>query len=256
MSLQKVMIPSLVIGIMNAGCVSDPFIADSLEKLDESRTSAISRFNLPETHVLPIEPLSAIALTGGWESGRQHPCHRFIGRKGLLTDLDADKNRRNAYYHDTYQNYGFDADGKYFHQDTWRMGTCVNSVKEWGRWTYDENSGMLTLHKTKNESEYSDIGLKALGLPNWRSHTAHNLDVVVKYRVVWFAHNEITIEQEVQSHRPPNSRDTVMIDDNGVRTERSITVTGMKDGKEVGTVSEIIYPPLRFKKTYIQQNKP
>ena len=55
-------------------------------------------------------------------------------------------------------------------------------------------------------------------------------------------------EQSIPSRSSAKGRKVVTVDDYGVKTEREITVSGIKDGKEIGTVSESVYPPMHFRK--------
>ena len=231
--------------IICGGCVSDPFIAESIAKLDANPVPIANRFNLPGTPMLPIAPQPADMLLGTWETGILHPVHRSVDKDGMIHDLDMP----GKFFHDTYKNFGFNRDGTYVHLDIYRMATASSVRKRSGTWTYE--SGKLTLHEKNEDFKYSDIALKSMGVPNWEQHFTTELNNTLKYDVKWFSNDEIVIvdpNDQTPLEQAGGKRKSTVMDKFGVKTERSINVTGMREGRETGTVSEEIYPPMHFKR--------
>jgi len=246
MSVLKQFWATASIAVLALGCVSDPLIDECIAKLDANPVPVVSRFGLPQLPQLPISAQPLDMLVGAWETGIQHPVHRYVGRDGNVVDFD----KPGKYYHDVYKNYGFNADGTYLHMDICRLATTSITLKKEGTWTYD--SGKLTLRETRMIMETSDYVAKAMGLPNWQSQSTMDLRSTVVYEVKWFAHDEIELKGEeddkkCRSQMSPR-RKSFSIDDYGVRIEREYNISGQKDGREIGTITEEIHPPMRYKK--------
>ena len=244
--MMKQLFVTLTLSAAGAGCVSSPFIDESIAMLDANPVPAVSRFGLPSMPPIPISAQPAEMLEGAWYTGVQHPCHRHIGETGALQDFD----KPGKYWHHLWEGYGFDADGTMFYQKTQGMGTSVITTKERGSWYYEADKLILDIRKI--ETETSDAALKALGIQGAEHSFASDVNYSRTLRVVWYAHDEIAIiAEKVQSLPFVGSRRTrkvETVDDYGVKTEREIAVSGMKDGREIGTVSETVYPPMHFRR--------
>jgi len=241
-SLAKTMICVAALGSACFGCVSYPFIDESIAKLDANPVPIIQRFNLPEVPLLPIAPQSADLLVGDWMTGFQKLVCREVGQDGLIHDFP--ENHKNAG-----EVYGFNVDGSYGHNDIYQWGAMLMQLKKFGKWSYD--SGVLTLKCEKMRMRVQDFLAKEAGAPNWDQEfpLTMNEPTITTYRVDWYAYNEIAITANDETPPPlTGSREDVRVDVQGVRTKREIKVLGMREGRETGTVEETTYPPMRFKK--------
>lgn len=244
--MMKQLFVILTLAAACVGCVSSPFIDECIAMLDAQPVSAVSRFGLPSMPPIPISDQTAEMLEGAWYTEVQHPCHRHIGETGVLQDFD----KPGKYWHHLWEGYGFDADGTMFYQKTQGLGTSVITTKERGSWHYE--AGKLTLDIRKIEMKTSDAALKDMGIHGAEYTSTSDVNCSRTLRVVWYAHDEIAlIAEKVQSLPSVSSshgRKEVTVDSYGVRTEREIAVSGMKDGREIGTVSETVYPPMHFRR--------
>lgn len=242
----KQLLAILALGTACVGCVSSPFIDESIAMLDANHVPAVARFGLPSTPPIPISVQSAEMLEGAWHTGVLHPCHRYVGVTGVLQDFD----KPGKYWHHLWEGYGFDADGTMFHQKTEGTGTLVITTKERGSWHYE--AGKLTLDIRKIELETSDAALKAMGIQGAEHSSTSDVNCSRTLQVIWYAHDEIAVIAEETQSLPfvgsSRTRKVETVDDYGVKTEREIAVSGMKDGREIGTVSETVYPPIHFKR--------
>ena len=241
MSWMKKFCSTLMLGAACAGCVSDPFIADSLAKLDRVPMHC----KLPDYASVVAEPLQKEKLLGEWSSGViEAPC-RHIGGNGVYDSGWLFKTRE----------YGFFSDGSFYGVDG-----SLNSVKgihrEWlgnyghllkyrGTWSYE--AAVLTLNTQYYELEISS------GLGNDRKVVSRETESCNKentFIVTCYDNGEIAIEERNPKINSSSSgdRNLVSIDNQGVRTERTVKVTGIRDGKEVGVVDEKVIPPIRFKR--------
>ena len=242
----KQLLATLALCAACSGCVTAPYIDESIAMLDTNPVPAVSRFGLPSMPPIPISAQPAEMLEGAWNTEIQHPCHRHIGETGVLQNFD----KPGKYWHHLWEGYGFNSDGTMVYQKTQGMGTMVISTKERGSWHYA--AGKLTLDIRKVETRTSDATLKAMGIQGAEQSFISDVNCSRTLRVVWYAHDEIAIiAEESQTSSSVDSsqkRKEVTVDDYGVKTEREIAVSGMKDGREIGTVSETVYPPMHFRR--------
>ena len=234
----RILFTLMTLVVVCAGCVSYPYIDDSIAKLDANPVDVATRFKLPEAPSYPIAPQTADALVGDWMTGFHNVVYRDIVEEGEIHD-----------YGETYKGVGevyrFNADGSCDYNDIYQHGGMLLQIKKHGTWSYD--LGMLILHYKKLNIEIQIFGMKADG-PH-KEECTKEIDETVTKRVEWFAFNEIAIKDNGET--PPlrtGSRESVKVDAYGVKTSREIKVMGMKDGRETGTVSETICPPMHFKK--------
>ena len=221
-----------------AGCVSYPFIDDSIAKLDANSVDVTTRFKLPEVPPRPIEPQTADALVGDWMTGFHNVVYRDIIKDGEIHDYGEK-------YKGVGEVYGFNANGSCGHNDILQRGDWLVQMKKYGTWSYD--SGVLTLHYKKVDFGVQIYTGKAEG--PLKENVVKEIDETVTKRVEWFAYNEIAINDNDEIPPPQSgSRESVKVGAYGVKTKREIKVMSMKDDRETGTVSETIYPPMRFKK--------
>ena len=240
MIMMKTLFVMLALGVICVGCVSYPFIDDSIAKLDANPVPVKARFDLPETPPLPIAPQNANMLVGDWMTGFHQLACRDIGQDGIIHDYDRK-------YKGVGEVYAFNADGSYAHNDILQWGGLLIQLKTYGTWAYD--SGVLKLHQKNMDIETQDHNAKARGALNWKSNIIKELNQTATRRVEWFAYNEIAIKYNDETSPPQTgSREVVHVDAHGVRIKREIKVLGVKEGREVGTVEETISPPMHFKK--------
>lgn len=229
-------------GVICAGCVSYPIIDEAIANLDANPVPIARRFNLPETPPLVLAPQSAELLIGEWHTGLLRPLCRSIGIVSSDEIYNYDEN-----YKGVAQDYTFMADGSFYHYDSVQESATATILKKSGTWSYD--SGVLTLHCTKEDLEFENHYLKSIGDSNWKRNTTIAINETVICRVEWFAHNEIVITAVEEKPSPQlGSRENIKVDGYGVKTKRIILVFGMKEGREAGTVSETVYPPMHLKK--------
>ena len=221
-----------LLGIIGAGCVSDPFIDDSIAYYDANPLSA--KLNLKVVSVETIRPLSSEALVGAWSA---------IYTEYMRVEDGREANQLNNQSTPCVDGWKFEADGSYkkWHTKVYGgigamgVGTITYSDDEYGRWSYNE--GVLTLNREKGESTTKQ-GAKTISRRNDEKRTTRQV------QVVWYANNEIVLKDQegldLNSRTPdPNGyRTTVNFDKSGVRTFRAIHVTGVRDGRETGEVIE------------------
>ena len=78
MTKVRTMFMLITLIIVCAGCVSYPFIDDSIAKLEATPVDVTLRFKLPEVPPRPIEPQTADALVGDWMTGFHNVDFFFI----------------------------------------------------------------------------------------------------------------------------------------------------------------------------------
>lgn len=243
-TMMKAFSTLMTLAVACAGCVSYPFIDDSIAKLDATPVNVAAKFKLPETPPQLIEPQAAEKLVGTWSTGVQHSFWRHISESGTITDVDAAVGGSIIG-----EVYVFSANGDVCHTDVRQvLGVVLLTFKDFGTWTY--KSGELTLRYKKREGNTQDLVAKVNGASNYESAFTEKIDMVETCRVEWFANNEIAImrNDKKQSSQSDTERTIIKVDAYGVRTEREIKVMDMRDGRETGSVSEKIYPPMHFKK--------
>ena len=236
MATMKTMCSVLALGIFCAGCVSDPFISDSIDKLDIMPMAC----ELPGAPASPVEPFSREKLLGGWESGVVKSPWRRVDGYGVHSPGVRIMNKQ----------YMFFSDGSYCKAEGMAIVSMSRSVNDFmlkskGYWSYDK--GVLTLNMRYYEL---DINCGELSSGE-KSHKAEKCNRIKKVNVICYDNDEIAIEEQ----NPPKDnssangdRELVTVDSRGVRVERTIKVTGMRDGKEIGTVDERTIPPIRFRR--------
>ena len=221
-----------LLGIIGAGCVSDPFIDDSIAYYDANPLAA--KFNLKVVSAEPIRPLSAEALVGAWLAIYTEYLRVEDGHEASLM------NNQSAPCVDGWK---FEADGSYKKWHTkvnggiGAMGVWTTSYSndEYGRWSYNE--GVLTLNREKGESTTKQ-GDRTISRSSDENRTTRQVPVV------WYANNEIVLKDQGDIDLNSNTleikgyRTTVNYDKSGVKTFRMIHVTGVRDGRETGAVFE------------------
>ncbi len=227
-----------LIGAMMAGCVTSPFIDESIAKLDASPLSA--KFTQPTAAREVIRPLMADALLGGWVSIYTEYRRAEDGRP---------ENPINNQSFPRVDRYKFSADGRYTKSTARVMvGFGVvssNTDTEYGRWTYQ--AGVLTLNRERGESIMKQ-GERII------SRKGDDNSSTTRMLVEWHADNVFVLKDEsaLDANLLPQSangyKTTVKIDKTGVKTFRLVHVTGTRDGREVGDVIEIA-TSVRFEKT-------
>ena len=253
MKVMKSVTTILILCVVCIGCVSYPIVDEAITKLDANPVSIAKRFGLPETPPLKLEPQPAELLVGEWRTGLLRPACRSMGIfDSIVSSSEIYNNDSGIYdYDEKYmgvaQDYTFKADGSFCHTDGVQESVSRSILTRLGTWSYD--SGILTLHYKKETKEFENHYLKAQREPNWKRDVTREINETVTCRVEWFAHNEISItEIEEKSSPQSGSRETIKVDAYGVKTKRTILVYGLKEGKEIGTVRETVYPPMHLKK--------
>ena len=243
----------LILCVFCIGCVSYPIVDEAITKLDANPVSIAKRFGLPETPPLKLEPQPAELLVGEWRTGLLRPVRRSIGIvDNIVSSSEIYNNDSGIYdYGEAYmgvaQDYTFKADGSFCHNDGVQESLTSSVLTKSGTWSYD--AGILTLHYKKVTNEFENHYLKAIGEPNWKRDVTREINETVTCRVEWFTHSDISITAVEQKPSPRSGpRETIKVDAYGVKTKRTILVYGLKEGKEIGTVTETIYPPMHLKK--------
>ena len=223
------------------GCMSDPYIDESIAKLDKHPMHC----KLPDCASVSMEPFHKEKLIGEWNSGVvEAPCRHVDGNgvydSGWLLNT---------------REYGFFSDGSFYGVDGSHntvkgrhygeyLGSYGHLLKYRGKWSYDD--AVLTLNTLYYELEItSGFDRKVV------SRKTESCNKVNTFIVTCYDNGEIAIEErdpKVNSSPSSGDRELVTIDNQGVRTERTVKVTGIRDGKEVGVVDEKIIPPMRFKR--------
>ena len=231
------LICGLTICAVCAGCISDPFIDDCLYRLDDNPLSA--EFELPPVPPTPVQPLAEEALVGEWGAVFAPYCRFEDGTHGPLNQISWIQS----------ENYDFRADGGYHKVQViaqgWAPSSTITSTNdEHGHWLYE--NGILTLDIERREITTKHNG-KEIDRRLYLEREKRNC------QVEWFADDELSIKDEnfdnlLTLPHSNNSRTEVRFDKFGVKTVRIVCVTGMRDGKECGSVIELVYPPVHYKK--------
>ncbi len=229
-----------LIGTMMAGCVTSPFIDESIAKLDANPLSA--KFTQPTAAREAIRPLMADALIGGWVS---------IYTEYLRAEDGRPENPISNQSFPHVDGYKFSADGRYTKSNSRVRGIAGFGVissttdTEYGRWSYQGD--VLTLNRERGES-IMKRGERII------SQKRDDNSSTTRMQVEWHADNVFILKDEsaLDANLLPQSANgykiTVKIDKAGVKTTRLVHVTGVKDGRETGEVFEIA-TSVRFEKT-------
>ena len=239
MIMPKTLFTLMTMVVVCAGCVSDPFIAESIVKLD----SAPGFCKLPEGFSKDVQVLPKEKLLGEWNSGIVEMASRHIDGHGIYDSGTHIENKQYVFFDDdSYimaNSHGVISKGRY--------GEILGevsyiSLQSRGKWSYE--NGLLTLN-----TQYYNLEVKAgEKLISKKSESCNRTNV---FKVKCYANGDISIDEANPQHDSSNSesnRKLVSIDKYGVKTERTIKVTGMRDGKEIGVIDEKIVPPMRFKR--------
>lgn len=246
MQTGKIIVVIALLGIVGAGCVSAPFVDDSIAKCDADPLSV--KLNLKAVGVEPTPPLPADALTGKWwsiyteyircEDG--HPANSINNQSAPCVD-----------------GWEFGADGRYTksHSEVYAgigiagAATTTISSDEHGQWSYRD--GVITLNRERvvSTTKYGD---KIISRKDDESRSTRQVDVE------WYAGNEIVLKDgESLDSRPQAAngyKTTVRFDKPGIRTIRTIHVTGVRNGRETGEVFEVA-TSVRFKKNEVKAKR-
>ena len=227
-----------LISAMVAGCVTSPFIDESIAKLDANPLSA--KFTQPTAAREVIRPLKADALVGGWVSIYTEYWHAEDGRP---------ENPISQQSFPHVDGYKFGADGRYMKSRTRVMvgyGVVSSTTDtEYGHWSYQD--GVLTLNRERGESTMKRREQVLSQKSDENSSTTRML-------VEWHADNVFVLKDEnvLDANLLPQNghgyKISVKIDKNGVKTIRLVHVTGARDGRETGEVIDIA-TSVRFEKT-------
>lgn len=224
------------------GCMSDPYIGESLAKLDRFPMHC----KLPDCASVVAEQIHKDKLLGKWSSGVvEAPCRRVDCNGAYDSGV-----------HIKGKEYGFFSDGSFYVVDAnhiivkGRHGELLEiggfSLKYRGEWSYEAT--VLTLNTHYYELEItSGFGTDKKVV----SRKTESCNRVNTFIVTCYDNGEIAIEErdtKVNSSPSSGDRELVSIDNQGVRTERTVKVTGIRDGKEVGVIDEKVFPPIRFKR--------
>ena len=226
-----------LIGAMVAGCVSSPFIDESVAKLDANPLSA--KFTQPTNAREVIRPLMADALVGGWVS---------IYTEYLRTEDGRPDNPINNQSFPCVDGYEFSADGRYVKSRSRIIAglrfISSSTDKENGRWDYQ--AGVLTLNRERGES-ISKQGERIVR--QWSDGKSSTTRMLVEWHAdnVFVLKDESVFDANLQPYVGNGYKTTVKIDKAGVKTLRLIHVTGVKEGREIGEVIEIA-TSVRFEK--------
>jgi len=227
-----------MIGCMVAGCVSSPFVDESIAKLDANPLSA--KFTQPTSAREAIRPLKADALIGGWVSIYTEYWRAEDGRP---------ENPISNQSFPHVDGYKFSADGRYMKSNSRVIvgyGVVSSTTDtEYGRWSYQGD--VLTLNRERGESIMKQ-GERII------SQKRDDNSSTTRMQVEWHADNVFILKDEsaLDANLLPQVgngyKTSVKIDKAGVKAIRLVHVTGVKDGRETGEVIEIA-TSVRFEKT-------
>ena len=226
----------VLIGIALTGCMTTSSIDEILVKLDEYPQSCTT----PTFSSSTIEPLPKEKLLGEWKTQIiTAPYKQMDGKSTIKGWIKIAKG------------WGFLTDGSCYYFDTRRFTLYANGIPSEssflivysGQWTY-ENSH-LSVQMINMHGKLMDANNNVIKDDN----TAINS--TKEYNVFWYGEDEIDIrekEDDVKLKPQSGSRKIVTVDSYGVKTERDIKVTGIQNGKEIGSVTETVVPPMRYRR--------
>ena len=237
MTMFKKVFLTLVFGVACTGCVSDPFIDECLANLDAKPLS--SEFHLPPAPPVSIPPLAAEALVGKWWVVYTACCRIEDGTHGPFNQISWIQS----------ENYDFSPSGGYHHvqiveQKGMGGSVLIATIDEHGRWSYE--NGILMLDVERCEFVTKCNGREV-------SRRVESDKQKRNCQVEWFADDEMAIKDEWFDNplflpQTTNYRTSVNFDRFGTKTIRIVHVTGVQAGRERGSVIEMAYPPVHFKK--------
>ena len=234
MTTMKTIVGIVALGAFCSGCITDPYIDESMAKLDKIPMHC----KLPECYKV-VEPLSREKLLGVWVSDVITAKSRRIDCNGI---------NETGCAHIQGKEFGFFRDCSYYMvYDNCLVvnGQCNGfTLKCAGEWTY--TNGFLSLNAKKYELKVWE-GLKR----KVKSCEAETCNRINTFNVVCYDNGEIAInEKEPKDNNSQSAveREVVTVDNRGVKTERTIKVTGMRGGREIGAIDEKIVPPMRLRR--------
>ena len=223
------------------GCMSDPYIDESIAKLDR----------LPKPVKLPVdydvgdiaaEPIEKDKLLGEWDSGVVEEHWRCIDGGGIYDFKTLLKGVQ----------YGFFADGsfcraeavKLIEKDRYGIVVDVSGylLKSFGNWNYA--NGILTLN-----TKVFDLQVTSGWDGKVVSKKKEECNLTKVLNITCYKNGRIAFETEdlkAEDSQADGTRKATAVDKRGIRTERTIKVTGMRGGREVGVIEEMISSPMRF----------
>lgn len=222
------------LGAACVGCVSDPYIDEGIAKLDRIPKQC----KLPECYKV-VEPFPKEKLLGEWFSNAVTAKSRRIDCNGIYeTDCAHIQAKEFGFFDDCsyYMVYinSFVINGEY-------KGVTLKCM---GGWVYDK--GVLMLNAKKYDLKIWEGFERKVKSCETKTCNRMNTFNVVCYENGEMAINEI--EPKDSNSQSEGEREVVTIDNRGVKTERTIKVTGMRGGREVGTIDEKIVPPMRLRR--------
>ena len=223
------------------GCISDPYIDESIAKLDR----------LPKPVKLPVdydvgdiaaEPIEKDKLLGEWDSGVVEEHWRCIDDGGIYDSKTLLKGVQ----------YVFSVDGSFCRAEAVKLiekdrygiivGVSGYLLKSLGNWNYV--NGILTLNTKVYDSQVTS---------GWDgkvvSKKKEECNLTKVLNITCYKNGRIAFETEdlkAEDSQTDGTRKSVFVDNRGIRTERSIKVTGMRDGREVGVIVEKISSPMKY----------
>lgn len=240
MELNRLLFWLVLCGVC-AGCISDPYIGESLAKLDR----------LPKTVKLPVGndvadvaagPVEKDKLLGEWDSGAVEELWRHVDGDGVYDTKKSIKAMR----------YSFFSDGSFCRAEAVKMFTLNQYgmtigvggylLKSIGNWKYE--NGILTLNTKLYDLQVTDGWSEKVV-----SKKKEECNLIKELNVTCYKGGGIAFEAEdlnEEGSQADGTRKISAVDNCGIRTERTIKVTGVRNGREVGVVEEKISPPIRF----------
>ena len=224
-----------------AGCMSDPYIGESLAKLD----------GLPKLVKLPVgydvadvavEPVEKDKLLGEWDSGVVEELWRHVDGGGIYDIKKSLKDVRYSFFSDG--SFGRVEAAKMFTLNQYGMTIGVDGylLKSLGSWSYE--NGTLTLN-----TKVYDLQVTSGRDGKVVSKKKEECNLTKVLNITCYKNGRIAFETEdlkAEDSQTDGTRKSVFVDNRGIRTERSIKVTGMRDGREVGVIVEKISSPMKY----------
>lgn len=228
----------LVLAFVCAGCMTCPYIDESLAVIESDPLSA--KYAPPAHELVEEDDLGAEGLLGTWTTSYD----RYWRRTG---DSLSDNHPSKRGSQPISESYTFMSNGTYvqctsYGSFKWSSLQNTNSYRfrTQGKWTY--SNGTLTLQRETRTYEVDSI---------LSSNKKWNVSERCSYKIGWLEGDEIILKEESLPPTLINGRRVcVEVDSHGVRTERIFNIQESENGRERGWIEEAT-SLVRFKKTSV-----
>lgn len=225
-SQEKMLICVAALGLACSGCISYPFIDESLAQIKAQPLAA--QFALPERDLVQIPDQGAEGLVGTWTVG-------YIRRMRFFDGHVRDSRFEHIWNPKwpTSDEYNFTRDGTFVKHTCMRhklQREVTQHTYERGKWSYVD--GVLTL-----VTDGMEVVAEGALYPNRQTF---DVLTTADYKVEWLEGNEIILRDVHTLKVADGCRTEVEVDKNGVRTECLIKSSGFVNGRECGEITETV----------------